>query len=629
MASEVVCPTCSSKSVNTTATHPYLAVIENKEKCEEYSDNIWNKNNPKDYDQEDYCLRWVSVKDLKEGMEIAVQNRESSSLGLSTSTPDNPLRDLSPENIGQFNSNASATYCTSFKCLEASFLASEMDLENSDLGIKFICSNKNSNTSSNPSLDNLDLLRNSSLCLSSSVSKNSGATKSNRLNTELSSNTINELPFDNKAENTTLTSATIFISNQSKYLLDNALLTLSVNSSTSFSVNLDLETILCSSAILSSFDLSNLLTAIDQSISETCLKNLTSSGILIFNSAILTPEINTNEQYLNLLKDIKFEKITSINILKEQHVYDLALEGFENGPGSSKEGKALSSHNFIANDIIAHNTYLAGNVSLADNFTVDGSTFYVDASSNNVGIGTTNPENLLNVFGSNSDLTTSQVAITNSAVDAKSAGIKFITTTTGTALMFNTGRLMSTFDGTTYSTARITLQTPTGADTWTDVLTAKNGNVGIGDTTPDFGLDVVADVNSDDCFREAGTQVAGTCASDIRLKQNIHPLQNSLNKILQLKPVEFEWKEGIEKLGGENSTIRYVPGRQVGLVAQDVQKVLPHLVEERNGYLSVEYNLEMQMMLIKAIQELAQENQALKKQNQDIIARLENLEAQK
>ena len=72
-----------------------------------------------------------------------------------------------------------------------------------------------------------------------------------------------------------------------------------------------------------------------------------------------------------------------------------------------------------------------------------------------------------------------------------------------------------------------------------------------------------------------------------------------------------------------------MPGRQVGLVAQDVQKVLPHLVKEKNGYLSVEYNLEIQMMLVNAIQELAQENQALKKQAQDIIARLENLEAQK
>ena len=60
-------------------------------------------------------------------------------------------------------------------------------------------------------------------------------------------------------------------------------------------------------------------------------------------------------------------------------------------------------------------------------------------------------------------------------------------------------------------------------------------------------------------------------------------------------------------------TIRYVPGRQVGMVAQDVQKVLPHLVEERNGYLSVEYNLEMQMMLIKAIQEQQKQIEELKK----------------
>jgi hypothetical protein len=136
-----------------------------------------------------------------------------------------------------------------------------------------------------------------------------------------------------------------------------------------------------------------------------------------------------------------------------------------------------------------------------------------------------------------------------------------------------------------------------------------NGNVGIGDSSPDYGLDVVDDINSDDCFREAGAQVAGTCTSDIRLKKNIKPLQGSLDKILELEPVEFEWKEGIDELGG---TIRYVEGRQVGLVAQDVEPVLPHLVHERNGYLSVEYNLEMQMMLVNAIQELKEENQELK-----------------
>ena len=144
-----------------------------------------------------------------------------------------------------------------------------------------------------------------------------------------------------------------------------------------------------------------------------------------------------------------------------------------------------------------------------------------------------------------------------------------------------------------------------------------DGRVGIGDYTPDYGLDVVADINSDDCFREAGSQVAGTCASDIRLKQNIQPLNGSLNKVMQLKPVTFEWKPGIENLG---STIRYVEGKQTGLIAQDVQKVMPEIVKEKDGYLSVEYNLGMQMMLINAIQEQQKQIDELKQR----IAELEN-----
>ena len=41
---------------------------------------------------------------------------------------------------------------------------------------------------------------------------------------------------------------------------------------------------------------------------------------------------------------IKWEKISSIKTLEPQHVYDLSIEG---------------TRNFIANDIVAHNTYLA------------------------------------------------------------------------------------------------------------------------------------------------------------------------------------------------------------------------------------------------------------------------------
>jgi len=257
---------------------------------------------------------------------IIIQNLESSSLGLSTSTPDNSLSDLSPENIGHFNSSANATYCTSFKCFEASFVALGKDLENSSSGMSVICSVIKSRTLSNSSLSNPDLLRNISLCLSNSVNKNSGATKSNLLSKKLSSNTFNESPFVNNEERTTLTSTTTLsntnhlledLANNPLYLLANEILISSEISSTSSSVNLDLATILCTSEILSNLDLINLLANIDQSISETCLKNPISSGILIFNSAI---HDSSKKDYINISK----ENLGKIAVRRNPLLFDMS-----------------------------------------------------------------------------------------------------------------------------------------------------------------------------------------------------------------------------------------------------------------------------------------------------------------
>jgi len=167
-----------------------------------------------------------------------------------------------------------------------------------------------------------------------------------------------------------------------------------------------------------------------------------------------------------------------------------------------------------------------------------------------------------------------------------------------------------------------------GVQTVVMTIEGSASAVGIGDQTPNYGLDVVADVNSDDCYREAGVQVAGTCTSDIRLKKNINTLTGSLDKILNLRPIEFEWKEGIGDLNGPTGTIRYIEGRQVGLIAQEVEEVLPHLVQEKNDYLSISYNLEMQMMLIDAVQEQQEQIEAMQKEitrlkrNQGVITQI-------
>lgn len=107
--------------------------------------------------------------------------------------------------------------------------------------------------------------------------------------------------------------------------------------------------------------------------------------------------------------------------------------------------------------------------------------------------------------------------------------------------------------------------------------------------------------------------------SDERLKKDIgtYPNEYGLATLMQLNPVSFHWKD-INKDTKE--------GEQLGFIAQDVQKVAPRLIKETTG--SQEYfdgvssttvqdpkglNDRMFMvMLVKSVQELKKENDALR-----------------
>src|SRR3989338_8552367 len=66
-----------------------------------------------------------------------------------------------------------------------------------------------------------------------------------------------------------------------------------------------------------------------------------------------------------------------------------------------------------------------------------------------------------------------------------------------------------------------------------------------------------------------------TAPSDIRLKKNVHPIPNALNKMLQLKGVTYEWKDPQQRPGGT----------QMGMIAQEVEQFFPQWVGEDNrGY---------------------------------------------
>ena len=56
--------------------------------------------------------------------------------------------------------------------------------------------------------------------------------------------------------------------------------------------------------------------------------------------------------------------------------------------------------------------------------------------------------------------------------------------------------------------------------------------------------------------------------SDVKLKKNIIPIEDPLNKILSLEGKNYEWKEKTK------------PGKQYGLIAQEVEKIIPELVSQ-------------------------------------------------
>jgi hypothetical protein len=98
--------------------------------------------------------------------------------------------------------------------------------------------------------------------------------------------------------------------------------------------------------------------------------------------------------------------------------------------------------------------------------------------------------------------------------------------------------------------------------------------------------------------------------SDERLKKKLGTIENALDKVSSLEGFYYEANDVAQKLG-------YKPNREVGVSAQQVQKVLPEVVvnapvDER--YLTVHYE-RLIPLLIEAIKELKQEVEELKGNN--------------
>lgn len=186
----------------------------------------------------------------------------------------------------------------------------------------------------------------------------------------------------------------------------------------------------------------------------------------------------------------------------------------------------------------------------------------------NVGIGTTNPAGILDIYGNSTlyfgDTSTRSFEMRVASGDFyvgsnTQAGNVVVRNTSGTAIV-NLDTTLSTFVE--------------------DIRVGTSGTNG--------------------CVqRFDGNSVAGVCSSDQRLKTNIHPLGSVLDRITKITPSTYEWNQLASDL------YDYKQGSTgIGFIAQEVEQYMPELVSyDQNGYRKMNYTA-VPIYSVMAIKEL-------------------------
>ena len=145
-----------------------------------------------------------------------------------------------------------------------------------------------------------------------------------------------------------------------------------------------------------------------------------------------------------------------------------------------------------------------------------------------------------------------------------------------------------------------------------------------------LGLGIASNVEFEDTQLDSlgvGTAASGTTgeiratndvtafySSDIALKENIVNIPNPLEALKKLNGVLFDWKKSyIDQRGGEDGY--FVRKKDVGVIAQEVEKVLPEAVAQRSdGVKAVKYD-RLTCLLIEAVKVLSNKVEKLTKEN--------------
>jgi len=151
----------------------------------------------------------------------------------------------------------------------------------------------------------------------------------------------------------------------------------------------------------------------------------------------------------------------------------------------------------------------------------------------------------------------------------------------------------------------------TGATARTSIGLGTADNVEFEDTQVDsFGVGTAPSGTTGEI--RATNDVTAFYSSDVSLKENITNIPDPIEAIKKLNGVLFDWKkEYMDKRGGEDGY--FVRKKDVGVIAQEVEKVLPEAVAQRpDGIKAVKYD-RLTCLLIEAVKKLSAQVDSLTK----------------
>lgn len=183
------------------------------------------------------------------------------------------------------------------------------------------------------------------------------------------------------------------------------------------------------------------------------------------------------------------------------------------------------------------------------------------------------------------------VALSDQTASATTHYPLITTATSGTATAANV------------SSTKLTYQPSTGS-LGSSVLQATGGTASSSRTT---GALIVTGGAGISGSLYVGGDIYSFAASDIRLKENLSKIDNSLEKLLKISGYQYRWNKIAQEMYPERTM------QDVGVIAQEVKDIVPSAVVEReDGYLAVRYD-KLIPLLIEAVKSLKAEIEDMKR----------------